>query len=328
MTAHPLQDGFGRRLRYVRLSVTERCNFRCEYCLPDGCPETAAPEPLTVAEIGRLARGFAALGVERIRLTGGEPTLRQDICDIVRTVAATPGIGKVGLTTNGYRLAKLVPDLRAAGLGALNVSVDSLDPVRFERITGSPRLATIVAGVEAAIAAGIPAVKVNAVLLRGVNDGELDAFLAWTVRLPLSVRFIELMQTGDNAAFFRERHLSAAEIVRRLTARGWTRLPKDPGAGPAQMYAHPQHQGGVGLIAPYSADFCETCNRVRVSAAGSLRLCLFGGDEIPLRQHLHSDAAQGDLVRAIADAVRAKPAAHHLREGFSGATTTLASIGG
>jgi cyclic pyranopterin phosphate synthase len=328
MTAPTLEDGFGRRLRYLRLSVTDRCNFHCGYCLPDGCSAGASPEPLSVAEIRRLASGFAALGVEKVRLTGGEPTLRQDICDIVRTLAATPGIEKVGLTTNGYRLGKLVPDLRDAGLTALNVSVDSLDPERFERITGSPMLASIVAGVEAAIAAGIPAVKVNAVLMRGVNDGELDAFLAWTRRQPVSVRFIELMQTGDNGPFFRERHLPAGEIAHALATRGWARLPKDPGEGPAAVYGHREHAGRIGLIAPYSDGFCDSCNRVRVAAAGGLRLCLFGGAEFPLRDHLQSDAAREDLVRAIAAAVRSKPAAHHLRDGSSGMTATLASIGG
>jgi cyclic pyranopterin phosphate synthase len=323
-----LADGFGRRLRYVRLSITERCNFRCEYCLPDGCTAEPGPAPLSVEEIGRLARGLAAVGVERIRLTGGEPTLRRDVTEIVRTVAATPGIAKVGLTTNGYRLDALVPELRAAGLNMLNVSVDSLDPERFERITGSRHLARILAGIEAAIEAGIGAVKVNAVLLRDLNEGELDRFLAWTARRPVSVRFIELMQTGDNADFFRERHLSADTIARGLLARGWTRLEKDPGAGPAQLYAHRDHRGQVGLIAPYSAGFCETCNRVRVSSVGSLRLCLFGGDEIPLRHFLQSDADHAGLVRAITEAVRVKPAAHDLAHGHSGTMVTLSQIGG
>ena len=322
------EDAFGRRLEYRRLSVTERCNFRCAYCLPDGCSSAADPEPLSLAEIGRLVSAFAGLGVWKVRLTGGEPTLRRDICEIVRSIAATPGVTRVGLTTNGYRVAGLVPELQRAGLSALNVSVDSLDAERFARVTGFRRLDRIVAGVEAGLAAGITSVKVNAVLLRSMDDAELDRFLAWTRKLPLSVRFIELMQTGDNGAFFQEHHLSAQEVHRRLESRGWSRRPKDPRDGPAATYGHADHEGSVGLIAPYSAGFCDSCNRVRVTATGGLRLCLFGNAEIPLRPLLQSDGQRAELMELISSSVRAKPASHLLREGSSGATATLASIGG
>jgi cyclic pyranopterin phosphate synthase len=322
-----LSDGFGRKLEYLRLSVTDRCNFRCAYCLPDGCPKGSGEQPLSVEEIVRLVRAFAGLGVWKVRLTGGEPTMRQDVIDIVGAIAAVPGVRRIGLTTNGYRLAAIAPALREAGLASLNVSVDSLDPARFERITGCPRLPSIVAGVEAAIAAGIPSVKVNVVLLRGMDDGELDRFLAWTRELPLAVRFIELMQTGDNGAFFRENHLSAEDVRLELEGRGWTRIAKEASDGPAVNYRHDGHRGKAGLIAPYSADFCDACNRVRTSSTGGLKLCLFGNVEIPLRPYLASDDT-AELMRVIAAAVRSKPAAHHLRQGSSGATSTLATIGG
>ncbi len=323
-----LQDSFGRQLQYLRLSVTDRCNFRCAYCLPGGCPRASGDAPLSVAEIGRLVRAFATLGVWKVRITGGEPTLRRDIPEIVRAVAATPGIRRVGLTTNGYRLAGLAAELRAAGLASLNVSLDSLEPARFEEITGYARLDGIVAGIEAALAAGIPSVKVNVVLLRGMSDAELDRFLAWTRDRPLAIRFIELMQTGDNLAFFREHHVRADDIRAALERRGWSRLARDADDGPATAYGHPDHAGKAGLIAPYTPGFCESCNRVRVSSTGHLKLCLFGDRELPLRAHLGSDAHQPELMEAIRRAVAEKPASHLLREGLPGSTPTLASIGG
>lgn len=323
-----LQDGFGRHLHYLRLSVTDRCNFQCAYCLPDGCQQGAGGEPLSVIEIGRLVRAFAELGVWKVRLTGGEPTTRGDVLGIIGAIAAVPGIRRIGLTTNGYRIAGLAPELRRAGLTSLNVSVDSLDPVRFERITGYPRLSRIVSGVEAAVDAGIPSVKVNVVLLRGMGDDELDRFLSWTADRALSVRFIELMQTADNVDYFRENHVDVDEIRVKLEERGWKRLERDSRDGPAVPFGHPAHQGKVGLIAPYAPGFCATCNRVRISSTGHLKLCLFGDRAIPLRPYLQSDGGQRELIAVIRASIAEKPAAHHLREGFSGATATLASIGG
>jgi GTP 3',8-cyclase len=323
-----LHDAFGRHIEYLRLSVTQRCNFRCVYCLPQGCPVETGSPVLSLVEIERLARAFAQLGVWKIRLTGGEPTLRRDIADIVACVAGVSGIRRVGLTTNGYRLLDLAPTLRESGLASLNVSVDSLDQARFERLTGYPRLERVVDGVEAALSAGIPSVKVNVVLMQGFCDRELDLFLDWTKRLPLVVRFIELMQTGENGAFFRANHVSAEGIRRKLDARGWTKLPREESDGPATNYGHHRHTGKVGLIAPYSAGFCETCNRVRVSSAGDLRLCLFHREEIPLRPMLQSSTLVDELVRLVASAIAAKPASHRLQHGECKGPTNLASIGG
>ena len=323
-----LHDTFGRRIEYLRLSVTERCNFRCLYCLPQGCPVETGSPVLSLPEIERLAHAFARLGVWKVRLTGGEPTLRRDIAEIVACVAGVPGIRRVGLTTNGYRLLELAPTLRDAGLASLNVSVDSLDAARFERLTGYPRLQRVVDGVEAALAAGIPSVKVNVVLMQGFSDLELDLFLDWTRRLPLTVRFIELMQMGENGAFFHAHHVSAEGIRCKLEARGWKKLPREESDGPATNYGRDGHPGRVGLIAPYSAGFCETCNRVRVSSAGNLRLCLFHGEEIPLRPMLQSSALGDELARLVASAIAAKPASHHLQRGPCEAPRSLAAIGG
>jgi cyclic pyranopterin phosphate synthase len=323
-----LRDAFGRQLHYLRLSITDRCNFRCAYCLPQGCPKETSAQPMSGCEIERLVRAFAALGFWKVRLTGGEATTRHDVCEVVQRIAAIPGVTRIGLTTNGYRLAAIASELRGAGLTSLNVSLDSLEPERFERITGSSRLASIVAGVEAAVAAGIPSVKVNVVLLRGMEDGELDRFLEWTRRLPLAVRFIELMQTGENGEYFRQHHLPAEEIRQKLEARAWIKQEQDPGDGPATNYRRSGHAGLAGIIAPYSAGFCDSCNRLRVSSTGNLRLCLFGDAEIPLRHLLESDHQRAELIQTIESSVQAKPAEHLLREGRSGRTGNLASTGG
>jgi GTP 3',8-cyclase len=323
-----LKDAFGRTLEYLRLSVTERCNFRCAYCLPQGCARGAGSRPLSGDEIGRLVQAFAMLGFWKVRLTGGEPSLRQDLVDLVRRIVVVPGVRRVGLTTNGHRLASMATELRDAGLSSLNVSLDSLRPERFEALTGSSRMAAVVEGIEAAVAAGIPSVNVNAVLLRGLDGGELDQFLSWTRRLPLTVRFIELMQTADNDAFFRRHHLSIAQIQRELEARGWTAHARRPLEGLATIFRHRDHAGKVGLIAPYSAGFCATCNRLRVSSTGDLKLCLFGDREIPLRPLLRSDTQRYELSALVAASVRFKPASHALHEGRCGSTRTFAAIGG
>lgn len=323
-----LRDASGRSLHYLRLSVTDRCNFRCVYCLPHGCPRGSGEHPLALGEIERLVQGFAELGFWKVRLTGGEPTLRPDVVEIVRRVARTPGIRRVGLTTNGYRLAALAPRLRDAGLASLNVSVDSLDPVRFREITGADRLSSVVRGVEAALAAGIPSVKVNAVLLGGMAAGELHDFLAWTGETPLTVRFIELMQTTDNVALFRRDRVPASAVAEELGRLGWTRLPREAGDGPAVNYAHPAHAGRVGLISAYERGFCDDCNRLRVSSVGDLRTCLFGDGKVPLRPLLRSGAEREALVALVEASVAAKPAHHGLAAGRCGPTANLAMTGG
>lgn len=324
-----LHDRHGRRFEYLRLSLTDVCNFRCSYCLPDGYRKQAEqPASLSVEEIRRLVTAFARLGLWKVRLTGGEPALRRELIDIARTVSAVPGIRRVAMTTNGYRLASRAADYAAAGISALNVSIDSLDPARFAAITGHDRLDEVLDGIAAARLAGITSIKLNSVLMRGVNDDELDAFIAFVQQHDLSLRFIEVMRTNDNPAFFERHHLAGAEIAAKLEALGWQALPREAGAGPAVVYAQPGRAGQIGIIAPYAKDFCATCNRLRVSARGKLHLCLFGDHGIDLRPLLQDDSQHDALVARIVALTATKAPAHHLHEGNSGGTPHLASIGG
>jgi cyclic pyranopterin phosphate synthase len=249
--AEPLHDAIGRRFEYLRLSLTELCNFRCTYCLPEGYRKPCSPPvELSVPEIRRAVGAFARLGLWKVRLTGGEPTLRRDFEEVARAVAAVPGIRRVAMTTNGYRLAERAQAWRDCGISAINISVDSLDPGRFAAITGHDRLAAILRGVAAAQAAGFESVKLNAVLMRGVNDDELGAMVDFVASRNLSLRFIEVMRTNDNAGFFAERHVAGQTVIDRLEAAGWSRLPRQPGAGPAVELSHPGATGRIGIIAP------------------------------------------------------------------------------
>jgi len=323
-----LEDGFGRTFRYLRLSLTEACNFRCSYCLPDGFKKCAGPGPLTLDELRRAATVFASLGLKKIRLTGGEPTIRPDFDAVAETVANVPGIQKLALTTNGYRLEKRAHTWATAGIRALNVSLDSLDPVTFHAITGHDRCLEVMRGIDAAFEAGFETVKLNAVLMKGVNDHEVDGFLALAKDRPLDVRFIELMETGDHAAFFRDHHVGADVITEKLAAEGWTPKLKAADAGPANDFVHSDFKGSVGLIAPYSKDFCASCNRLRFSSLGKLHLCLFGDFGIPLRQWLQSDDQMTEFRDRLIAAVRRKTASHRLADGVTGMTRNLSAIGG
>jgi cyclic pyranopterin phosphate synthase len=322
-----LQDGFGRRFPYLRLSITEACNFRCTYCLPNGYRKSAPHDFLSVDEVSRLVRAFHALGVRKVRLTGGEPSVRRDLTAIIAAVAAT-GVEKVALTTNGWRLARDLHDWVQAGLTHLNVSVDSLDPSVFARVTGHDRLTDVLAGVDAALACSQPKVKLNAVLLRDTLAGGFDAYASFLRDRAISVRFIELMRTRDNAAFFAAQHVAGPELRNWLSERGWSPVARHYDDGPATEFSHPHYRGRFGLIAPYAPGFCDSCNRLRVTARGKLRLCLFGEGGVDLRDLLESRADSDALQARIRGALHAKPAAHRLREGISGDTRQLADVGG
>lgn len=325
-----LQDRWGRRFEYLRLSVTEACNYRCNYCLPNGYrPTSIHPDdrPMTLSEIETLVRAFAAMGTRKIRLTGGEPATRRDLGDIIRLCKSIPGIESVVLTTNGYNLRRQVDDWQRAGLDGLNVSIDSLERERFREITGHDHLPRVLAGLERALELGFRRVKTNAVILRQFNLEQFEHFLDFVRERPITARFIELMQTGDNGVFFRENHVTGAELLARLESGGWQEGTRDALSGPAREFRHPAFQGGVGLILPYSPDFCRTCNRLRISASGRLHLCLFASEGVSLRRHLR----EGDLVSVVRDTrllLEGKAAGHSLHQGATGATDALAQLGG
>lgn len=323
-----LTDPQGRRFSYLRLSITEVCNYRCQYCLPDGYQRTAGDGPLSGDEIGHLVSALATAGLSKIRLTGGEPTTRPDFLAIAERIAGTPGVRRLAVTTNGYRLARQAERWQAAGIDAINVSIDSLDRDTFRRITGHDHLHRVLDGIAAAQAAGIGRIKVNTVLLRDINHGELDQFIAWVHRTGLTLRFIELMETGDNREYFARHHLRASHIESQLIERGWRPVPREEGAGPAIEYAHPDSSGRIGLIAPYAPDFCTSCNRLRVNARGQLRLCLFGDGGHDLRPLLQDAGQAAELQATLSRLLGSKSGGHQLHFHRTGSTRHLASLGG
>ncbi len=324
-----LVDAFQRHYYYLRLSITDQCNFRCNYCLPNGYqPEANKPSFLTLSEITRVARAFAAMGTEKIRLTGGEPTLRKDFLTIAESVANVEGIRHVALTTNGYRMAKDVADWKRAGITSVNVSVDSLDPRMFHQITGINKFDEVMRGIDRAFDVGYHKVKVNSVLMKNLNDHEFNQFLAWVKNRPIQMRFIELMQTGEMDSFFERHHLSGEILAQKLLSQGWQLQRRAATDGPAKVFSHPDYQGEIGLIMPYEKNFCASCNRLRVSAKGKLHLCLFGEEGIELRDLLQSEEQQGVLQSRIFSALQGKREHHYLHQGDSGIRNHLASIGG
>lgn len=322
-----LADSFGRTFSYLRLSVEDACDYRCVYCLPHGFHKEEPEPPLTREEIRRLVTAFAGMGFWKVRLTGGEPTVRRDLVDIVADTAATPGIRRVALSTNGARLALLAGDLVGAGLKAVNVSVDSLDPARFAQITGRDDLPKILTGIERAAELGLD-VKMNAVLMKGLNDGEFARFVDFARERPIGVRFIELMPTADNKELFAERHLKAESLVAWLGENGWTETPRAEADGPARRFQKPGYAGSIGVIAPYSKDFCATCNRLRVTSRGRLRLCLFAEGETSLRPLLQQDSQLTELQNSVHALLGRKDVSHYLPDGKIGNTRHFAAIGG
>ncbi|MGX5915392.1 GTP 3',8-cyclase MoaA [Aliidiomarina sp. Khilg15.8] len=322
-----LQDQYSRRFTYLRLSLTESCNFRCDYCLPDGPDCASRRGEITIPEIRRVVTAFAKLGTRKVRLTGGEPCLRKDLCEIIRVCKSVPGIEEVAMTTNGYRIQRDLDDWIAAGLDAINVSVDSLDPATFHLITGQNKLPEILDGIDMATASSLKRVKVNTVLLQGHNGGELPQFLEYIRNRRVSLRFIELMQTGDNEQYYQRHHISGQSIKEKLLDADWTLQQKSKTAGPAQEFSHPDYDGKLGLIMPYSKDFCADCNRLRISSKGQLFLCLFTEHHNDIRRFLQSDDVE-PLMAHLQSVVQGKEATHYLHQQFTGSTKNLAMIGG
>ena len=312
-----MKDNYGRTIDYLRVSVTDRCNLKCAYCVPAAMPSAGMPAgdgaPLADSEIVRLVRCFAGLGVSRIRLTGGEPLLRPGICGLVREIAGISGISDVALSTNGIMLAEHAADLKRAGLNRVNVSLDTLDPGRFTGITGYSGLESVLAGIEAALAQGLNPVKINCVVARGLNDQDISSFVALTEGRPVHVRFIELMPVGPNGFFSRDRWVPLEEMMEK--ARPFDSLPRDEwpaGAGPARYFRRPGSQGTVGFIGALSSRFCRECNRVRLTSDGVLLSCLDAKTGTDLRTLLRGGTEDEEIGKAIAGVIANKPEGHYM----------------
>lgn len=327
-----LADRFSRRIEYLRVSLTDRCNYRCTYCMPEaGVELVPRADVLTFEELERLIGVFAGLGVRRVRLTGGEPTVRKGVVDIVGRLARVPGIDELAMTTNGHLLSDLSVPLRAAGLGEVNVSIDTLDRDRFRALTRRGDLDRVVAGIDAALAAGLR-VKLNAVALRGVNEEELADLCRFGWERGATPRFIEHMPMSDGEIYSPARHLGAAEIRDRISrALGAPVTPDQDDAsrprGPARYFAVAGER--FGIISAMSEHFCATCNRVRLSATGDLHACLAFDDACGLRDPLRSGASDEDLAGVIQAAVDGKREGHQFQLGGAGAPRKhMVAIGG
>ncbi|MBF0424347.1 MAG: GTP 3',8-cyclase MoaA [Magnetococcales bacterium] len=314
LTSSGLRDRFGRVIRYLRLSVTEKCNFRCHYCrLAAGEGGEPRHDPLTTAELVRLVRLFARLGVGRFRLTGGEPLLRRDITTLLAAMLALPGVEEVSLSTNAYLLAGMAQELRNLGLRRVNISLDSLKPEMFARITRGGDLARVLSGIDAAVAAGLAPVKINTVVMGGINEQEIPDLINYARGRGVLLRFIETMPIGDAGAAVMGRHVPAAEIRARILATcGGELLPvsQPVGNGPASYFRIAGLGVDVGIISALSQHFCDTCNRVRLTSWGDLVLCLGREDRVDLREVLRSHADDATLCDMIAQAILRKPRGH------------------
>ena len=327
-----LKDTFGRKFPYIRLSITDVCNFKCGYCLPNGYQADKSDNRkfLNINEIKRLAKGLSELGVCKIRLTGGEPTVRKDFFDIVKILKNETGIKKVVITTNGYHLDQKAKSLVQSGLNGINISIDSLDRETFKNITGHDRLPEILKGIKDLQDLGFDNTKINAVLLKGINSSEKD-FNSWSQFVKnnkIDFRYIELMQTGDNLDYFKKYHVSSSVFKNYLNKNKWIHQTLGKDAGPSLNYINPEFKGKFGVIAPYSKDFCKTCNRLRITSKGDLRLCLFGNTGISIRYLLQRDDQFEELKDLILKQLNFKKESHYLELGETGSTKNFSKIGG
>ncbi|MEW5959139.1 MAG: GTP 3',8-cyclase MoaA [Chloroflexota bacterium] len=326
-----MKDSYGREINYLRLSLTDRCNLRCVYCMPlHGLTFVPNQELLTAAELEKVVRAAVEVGFRKVRLTGGEPTLRQDIVEIVRRLAGIEGVEQVAMTTNGYRLPHIAQDLVEAGLKRVNIHIDSLSG---ETITRIMRLGTVEkawAGIEAAERVGLTPLKLNAVITRGYNDDSAVDLARLTLEKPWQIRFIELMPFGGPTEIQLQHYVSSEEV------KGWIETRLGPLFllnnghldGEARVYRLAGAEGSVGFISPVSNPYCDDCNRMRVTADGRLRMCLLSDQEINFRQTLRNGGTHRNLVELFKRAVRNKPVGHQLQHGIHPEGRTMSQIGG
>ena len=326
-----MQDSFGRRIEYLRISVTDKCNLRCVYCMPEaGLPWLKHEQILSYEEVAAIVHTMAGMGLRRVRLTGGEPLVRRNLSHLVRLLKAVPGIDDIALSTNGVLLAECADELHAAGVNRVNISLDSL---REDRVDTLARRAgsyeRILAGIAAAERVGFAPLKINVVVMRGRNDDEVEEFARITMGRPWHVRFIEVMPTADNLDVSEQNYISALEILQRLRALATLVPVSGPqGNGPATYFQYAGGAGTVGVITPMSHNYCDRCNRMRLTADGHLRPCLFGDLQTNLRDPLR----RGEPIEPlIMETLRVKPERHYLIQGSasgSGGLRALSQVGG
>ena len=326
-----MEDGFGRRVEYLRISVTDKCNLRCVYCMPEeGLPWLQRDQLLSYEEIATVVSSMAGIGLRKLRITGGEPLIRKDLPRLIGMLADLPGIEDIALSTNAVLLEECAEDLHAAGVRRLNISLDSLIPERIDAISRRAGSAErIFRGIAAAEKAGFAPIKINCVVMRGRNDDEVEAFAAMTRDHPWHIRFIEVMPTGENLQLSNEGFVSADEMLSRVGQIGELQPVAGPkGNGPARYFAFPGAPGTIGVITPMSHNYCDRCNRMRLTADGQLRPCLFGAIQTNLRDAIRAGRPLEPLIR---ETLRIKPERHLLAQGSaegSGGLLALSQVGG
>ncbi len=328
MAIPALIDPHGRTIDYVRLSVTDRCDLRCVYCLPQGFKDFEEPEHwLTFDEIERVMRAFGALGVRRVRITGGEPLVRKNVSELAARIARLPGISDLSMSTNAVQLARHAQALKAAGVARLNISLDSLDAERFQAITGG-KLDKVMSGIFSAKVAGFYPIKINMVVMNGINDDEVERVVEFCITHGFTLRLIETMPVGDTGRDASRRYLDLQQVKARLIMR-YDLVPSVmPGGGPARYFQVADSDARIGFITPMSQHFCATCNRVRLSADGTLYLCLGQEDKFELRPLLRAGIGDHELLDAIRQAIALKPERHEFKEKPDQVLRFMAKTGG
>jgi len=327
----PLTDGWGRQMRSVRISVTDRCNFRCRYCMPaEGLPWLEREDLLTFEEISRLVRILAAAGVDEVRVTGGEPLVRRDLPRLVGMLAAVPGVRDLSLTTNGVLLDRLAAPLVENGLRRINISLDSLSHVRFAEITRRDALDRVLRGIAAAERfPELRPIKINVVAVRGFTEREIPAFAALARRRSLVIRFIEFMPLDADQAWSEDSVLTGEEIRAQIERRWPLELLPSKPSSTAKRYRFTDGHGEIGFVNPVSEPFCSNCDRIRITADGQLRTCLFSRRETDLRAPLRAGADDADLEALLRDAIARKELKHRIGDtGFQAASRSMSQIGG
>ena len=324
-------DPFRRKINYLRISVTDRCNLRCTYCMPEeGIPLIPHKEILSYEELLRVIRIFAEEGISKVRLTGGEPLVRKGIVDFITHISDIKEIQDLSLTTNGILLKEHAQGLKGAGLKRVNISLDSLNKERFCQITRKDDFEKVWVGIEEAIKARLSPIKINMVAIQGLNDHEIESFARLTFRLPLTVRYIEYMPSGNGKEWRESDILTIPQIKNHLERIGKLNpIPMDRWDGPAKRFQFEGALGEIGLIRPVSNHFCEECNRLRLTSDGKIRTCLFSDEEIDLRELLRKGGSDQDLKERLLEALRAKPERHHINTTqFKKCQRNMSAIGG